>query len=120
MKQILSSFGYGIVQDCFGLLNSLKEQGFSRDNFLDFVEGAKKSDLDLVKSQSKGKKPNSKAPEEDIFLKNGEIELMKGVVCEKCKGVVYIEGICSSNPLVQQGFIRRGICGVCGAEFGIR
>jgi len=120
MKQILSAFGYGIIQDCFGLLKTLGKQGLSHKDFLAFVEESKKDSNDFVKNQIKNEQLKKEKPKKNIFLKSGEIELMKGVVCEKCKGSVYIEGICPTNPLVRQGFVRRGICGVCGHEFGIR
>jgi hypothetical protein len=120
MKQILSAFGYGLIQDCFGLLKTLGKQGLSHEEFLAFVEESKNEANDFIKEEMKKELPKKEKPKKNIFLKQGETELMKGVVCEKCKGVVYIEGICSSNPLVRQGFVRRGICGACGNEFGIR
>lgn len=122
MNNIISSFGYGIIQDCAGLLYTLDKEGISHSDFILFVEESKKKINGMIpKSVVKPKKKKAKPKNgKNIFLKSGEIELMKGVVCKKCKGVVYIEGICPSNPLVQQGFVRRGICGECGAEFGIR
>lgn len=119
MKYLLNVHGYGLIQDCYGLINGLKKQGFSYDEFLHFVEKAKKENLDL--SEKKAKKKGQELKETNkIFLKIGEPELMYGVVCSKCKGEVYIEGICCKNSLVKQGFVRKGICGSCGIEFGIR
>lgn len=120
MNQILSVFGYGMVHDCEVLHQALKKQGISRGDFLEFVEKSKVGLNGSSKEPVKKQVPIRQAPKKYIFLKTGEIELMKGVLCEKCKGKVYIEGICPSNPLVQQGFVRRGICGECGTEFGIR
>jgi hypothetical protein len=115
MEQILAAFGYGITQDCFGLINTLGEHGLSHNDFLKFVEKSKKKNNNFVKKQTKKEKPKN-----NIFLKPGETVLLPGVVCGKCNGEVYIEGLCRHNPLVKQGFVRRGICGNCGAEFNIR
>ncbi len=120
MKQILSAFGYGITQDCFGLLKTLKDQGFSKEKFLAFMENSKKETNILVKKQMKKEPPIKNELKKSIFLKPGETVLLPGVVCDKCHGEVYIEGLCRNNPLVKQGFVRRGICGNCNAEFGIR
>jgi hypothetical protein len=118
MKQILSAYGHGIIQDCAGLLRSLKKQGLSHDDFLEFVEKSKADTLKIAEDQMEKEKP--KRPRKDIFLKPGETVLLPGVVCSKCHGEVYIEGLCRHNPLVKQGFVRRGICDNCGAEFNIR
>ena len=126
VKQILAVYGYGIIQDCFGLLKSLRENSFSHADFLEFVEKIKNQDQEVYKKEIKKIKKNreQKKVEEPQnskpFLKTGEIEKMEGVRCEKCRGEVYIESICSTNPMVKQGYVRKGICGTCGIEFGIR
>lgn len=114
MKKILDVYGYGIIQDCKKLIQGLEKAGISQSDFLDFVEKAKKTPS--VKVASKKVEKIEKA----TFLKPGETEKMKGVVCEKCKCTIYIEGLCVTNPLVKKGFVRKGICGNCGTEFGIR
>lgn len=120
MEKILSAFGYGIIQDCFGLMDILKKDGLSRDDFLKFIEESKNKNNDPVIKQVKKKLPQKDKPKKNIFLKPGETVLLPGVICEKCHGEVYVEGLCRNNPLVKQGFVRRGICGNCGSEFNIR
>lgn len=115
MDKILSVFGYGIIQDCFSLIKTLEKHGFSHDDFLKSIEESRKENNNSVKKPIKKKKPGK-----NIFLKPGETVLLPGVVCNKCHGEVYIEGLCRHNPLVKQGFVRRGICGNCGTEFNIR
>lgn len=128
--KILEAFAYKTIQEFARIIKVLYKEGHSVDDFIEYAkkekeEAAKdifeisykrenKKNVQQVKAVEKSK------PQKNIFLKSGDIELMKGVLCEKCQGVVYIEGICPSNPLVRQGFVRRGICGVCGHEFGIR
>jgi len=118
MKQILDGYGYGIIQDCTGLLQTLKKQGISKDDFLAFVEKTKKEGV--IKPKPPVKKTENKSKKMPKFLKSGETEKMNGVVCSKCHGEVYVEALCRHNPLVRQGFVRRGICGNCNAEFGVR
>lgn len=138
MKQILSAYGYGIVQDCFGLLKTLKDNGLSYDDFLDFVEKSKAESNPSIKKQIKkellpknkpvGKmdksstvsKENKPKVNKTKFLGVGETEKMSGVKCSKCGGNIFITPTCCTNPLKAQGFLRKGICGTCGIEFGIR
>ena len=54
------------------------------------------------------------------LLKPGETETMDGVICEKCRESVYIEGVCGKDKIIKQGFTRRGLCGSCGNEFLVR
>lgn len=120
MEQILSAFGHGIVQDCFSLIKTLKEHGLSHDDFLKFIEKSKNKNNNPVIKQVKKVQPKKEKPRKNIFLKPGETVLLPGVVCSKCHGEIYIEGLCRNNPLVKQGFVRRGICGNCNAEFKVR
>jgi len=120
LEQITEGYGFGIIQDCFGLLQTLEDKGFSKDDFLKFVDASKKENNDSVKKQIKKEPPKEEKPRKNLFLKSGETEKMNGVVCSKCHGEVYVEALCRHNPLVKQGFVRRGICGNCNAEFGIR
>jgi hypothetical protein len=121
MRQILEGYGLGIIQDCSKLLYALDKQGFSLDDFMKFIEKSKKEIIKdtekFVKKRLPKKQPDSTSVK---FLRPGETVPLPGVVCNKCHGEVYIEGLCRNNPLVKQGFVRRGICGVCGAEFNIR
>lgn len=114
MKNILDIYGYGIIQDCHGVIKNLEKAGISQVDFFNFIEKAKKSPPE--KTPTKKVKKIKKT----VFLKPGETEKMTGVKCEKCSETVYIEGICPRNPLFSQGFVRKGICGTCGNEFGIR
>ena len=120
LKQITEGYGYGIIQNCFGLLQVLKKEGISHNDFLKFVEESKKKDNDFVKKQPRKEPLPKEQPKRNMFLKPGETVSLPGVVCDKCHGEVYIEGLCRNNPLAKQGFVRRGICGNCNAEFGIR
>lgn len=117
MKQILDGYGYGIIQDCFGLLTFLEEKGFSKTEFLKFVEKSKTENIPIT---PKAKPKKHTKPIKNLFLKPGETEKMIGVKCEKCGGAIYIEGLCPVNPLFQKGFVRKGICENCGNEFGIK
>lgn len=125
MEKILSVYGYGIIQNLTGLLQTLEKEGFSVRDFLDYAEKASKNKIKerkVVNKQPKLSKPKQLRTKikSVSFLKSGETELMQGVRCENCHGEVYIEAICPKNPLVKKGYVRRGICGTCGNEFGIR
>ena len=117
MKQTLEGYGYGIIQDCFGLLTFMEEKGFSKAEFLKFVEKSKTENIPPVKKLQPKKQPK---PIKNLFIMPGELEKMSGVVCSKCGGDIFITAVCCSNPLKRQGFLRKGICEKCGNEFGIR
>lgn len=128
MKKIMEAYGFGIIQDCDGLFTTLKKKGFGVGDFFSYAKDFKNKEIEILKKdvkeretrREKIKQPKKEKPRKNIFLKPGETVLLPGVVCEKCHGEVYIEGLCRHNPLVKQGFVRRGICGNCGTEFFIR
>ena len=116
MEKTLSVYGYKIIQNCFGLLQFLESKGFSQKDFLEFVEKSKKENADLSKPAKHKKVKVTKTK----YLMVGETEKMSGVKCSKCGGNIFITPTCCTNPLKAQGFLRKGICGTCGIEFGIR
>jgi hypothetical protein len=140
MKEILEPFAYKTIQEFARIVRSFSKSGYSMDDFEKFAkkekeEAAKdffeeridglgtKRMVATRKSTPKDRGKlctGKKKPVKPEFLKPGETILLPGVVCEKCHGEVYIEGLCRNNPLSKQGFVRRGICGNCGAEFNIR
>lgn len=123
MKKIMEGYGYGIIQDCFGLLTVLEKEGFSKENFLNFVEKYKKKSIEKLELEIEKKRqdiPRKEVPIKNKFIAPGELEKMENVICSKCQGEIFITATCCSNPLKRQGFLRKGICGSCGNEFGIR
>jgi len=128
MKKLLEPFAYKTIQEFARILKIIFIKGFSVNEFLEFAKLEKEDalkDFFEIKINPKGKqvivsKRKIIESEKNIFLRSGETEKMNGVVCNKCHGEVYVEALCRHNPLVKQGFVRRGICGNCNAEFGIR
>lgn len=124
MEQIIEGYGFGIIQDCDGLFQTLKKKGFSLDDFLVFVEEIKKKkgeEIDKFVEKIKPKEePKVDQEVKHKFMVPGELEIMKGVLCSKCKSEVYTTVVCCSNPLKKQGFLRKTICSSCGAENGQR
>ena len=117
MKKILEGFGYGIIQDCFGLLKTLEKKDFSNEDFLNFVEKYRKQESAVLEKQIEKNKPKIKE-NKSKFIVPGELVKMKGVVCSKCGSEVYTTAVCCSNPLKLQGFLRKTICSSCGLETG--
>lgn len=122
MEQIMEVYGYGIIQDCAGLLQALDVNNFAYSDFVKFVEKSKKENITsrIVNKPKKNiiLKPVKKI--KNLFIAPGELEKMDGVKCSTCQGEIFITATCCSNPLKRQGFLRKGICGSCGNEFGIR
>ena len=124
MNAIINFYGFGIVQDLMNLHETLVKRGFSFEEFKKFFDGAKveKTKSVIPAIEPKRSKPQKRESKKILirFLKPGETEKMQGVLCSKCQGDVYTEALCGRNPLVKKGFLRKGICGTCGNEFGIR
>ena len=132
ITDIFKGYNLGRMQSVNFILKTMLENDLTPKDLIDYVE----SELDIIKGKvekdiktnydtimaHKAKiknnkpepKPKAKTKEEKKqvpFMKSGETKIMEGVVCEKCKGVVYSEALCRKNPLVKYGYIRRGICG---------
>lgn len=137
LKKSLAVFSFGQLQNFRNLLNIMEKENIVKAEIESFVASAgtktsqeKKLSAEAAqKRQEKFERQKKTREEYDkqianggriVLLKPGEIELMPNVVCNKCKGEIFIEGLCTKNPLVKLGFARRGICGSCGNEFGIR
>ncbi len=128
MKKLMEPFGYKTIQEFARIAKLVSTKGFSVNEFLEFAKSEKEEaskDFFEIKINSKGKreiisKRKITESEKTRFLRPGETELLPGVVCDKCHGEVFIEGLCRHNPLVKQGFVRRGICGNCNAEIKVR
>lgn len=127
MNSILEVFGYGKIADFATMYKMLKSKGFSLEDLLVFVQKEKdrvntriQSRLNRESKQHHENQSKREATKKVLLLRAGEIEKMGGVKCANCSGDVYIEAICGKHSLVKKGYVRRGICGECGIEFGIR
>lgn len=118
----MEAYGYGIIQNCDGLFQSLEKEGFGVNDFLTYAKDLKNKKIDEFKKkeidEKKVKKQIKKSIVKSKFLVPGELEIMKGIVCSKCGNEVYTTVVCCSNPLKAQGFLRKTICSSCGLETG--